>query len=314
MLVFRAIPSAFEVPAVLTIGNFDGVHLGHQALLARARSVAADIGAGCRAAVMTFEPHPREFFSHEASPLRLTSLREKLQRFRCADMDAAYVCRFNRALAGMSADAFIDRLLVRGVGVQHVIVGDDFRFGQGRAGDFALLKLAGASAGFSVESLTSVQVDGERVSSSAVRAALERGDLDRAARLLGRAYSITGRVEHGAKLGRTLGFPTANVQLKHRSLPLSGVFVVRVSGDGFSDLPGAASLGVRPSVEGDPRPTCEVHLLDFERSLYGQHITLRFEHMLRAQRKYDSLDALSAAIADDVAQTRTWFACNPTKN
>ncbi|HEY9193962.1 MAG TPA: bifunctional riboflavin kinase/FAD synthetase [Methyloversatilis sp.] len=306
MQVFRAIPPKADTPVVLTIGNFDGVHRGHQALLAH---VTARAQAGGRpSAVMTFEPHPREFFTHERRPTRLTSLREKLELFQAAGVDRVYVCRFDARFAGLGAQAFIDDLLVRGLAVEHVIIGDDFRFGRGREGDFERLRAAGELYGFSVAAMGTVVMDGERASSSAVRDALEQGDLARAERLLGRPYAISGRVEHGLKLGRELGFPTANIQLKNRALPLAGVFAVTVTGGGLSDAPGAASVGVRPTLADDLRPTCEVHVLDRNIDLYGRHVSVRFCHKLRDEARYDGLDALRDAIAKDVADTRHWFA------
>lgn len=291
---------------MLTIGNFDGVHRGHQALLAH---VTARARAGGRpSAVMTFEPHPREFFAHERRPTRLTSLREKLELFQAAGVDRVYVCRFNARFAALGAQAFIDELLVRGLAVEHVIIGDDFRFGRGREGDFERLRAAGELYGFSVATLGTVVMDGERASSSAVREALEQDDLARAERLLGRPYAISGRVEHGLKLGRELGFPTANIQLKKRALPLAGVFAVTVTGGGLSDAPGAASVGVRPTLADGLRPTCEVHVLDRSIDLYGRHVSVRFCHKLRDEARYDGLDALRDAIAKDVADTRHWFA------
>jgi riboflavin kinase/FMN adenylyltransferase len=304
--VFRAIPPKADTPVVLTIGNFDGVHRGHQALLAH---VTARARAGGRpSAVMTFEPHPREFFAHERRPTRLTSLREKLELFQAAGVDRVYVCRFNARFAALGAQAFIDELLVRGLAVEHVIIGDDFRFGRGREGDFERLRAAGELYGFSVATLGTVVMDGERASSSAVREALEQDDLARAERLLGRPYAISGRVEHGLKLGRELGFPTANIQLKKRALPLAGVFAVTVTGGGLSDAPGAASVGVRPTLADGLRPTCEVHVLDRSIDLYGRHVSVRFCHKLRDEARYDGLDALRDAIAKDVADTRHWFA------
>ncbi len=291
---------------MLTIGNFDGVHRGHQALLAHVTARAQ--AAGRPSAVMTFEPHPREFFAHERRPTRLTSLREKLELFQAASVDRVYVCRFNARFAALGAQAFIDELLVRGLAVEHVIIGDDFRFGRGREGDFERLRAAGELYGFSVATMGTVVMDGERASSSAVREALEQGDLARAERLLGRPYAISGRVEHGLKLGRELGFPTANIQLKNRALPLAGVFAVTVTGGGLSGAPGAASVGVRPTLADGLRPTCEVHVLDRNIDLYGRHVSVRFCHKLRDEARYDGLDALRDAIAKDVADTRHWFA------
>lgn len=305
MLVFRRIPAQASTPTVLTIGNFDGLHLGHRTMLARLATKACDLSLP--AAVLTFEPHPRELFTPEQAPARLTSLREKLALLEACSVDRTYVCRFDRKLAALSADAFIDDLLVRGLGVRHVIIGDDFRFGRGRAGDFAMLEQAGAKNGYTCEAMHTVEVDGERVSSSAVRDALAAGDLEHAARLLGRPYVIAGHVVHGNKVGRQIGFPTANIQLKRKRLPLTGIFAVTVSGLEKRHLPGAASLGVRPTLGQGLQPVLEVYLFDFDRDIYGAHLTVHFLHKLRDEAKFASLDALKAQIARDVANTKEYF-------
>lgn len=314
MRVFRGIPAHAAHATALTIGNFDGVHRGHQALLGRLVKLAR--AEGLPAAVMTFEPHPREFFARrqdsEASvPPRLCSLREKLALLEADGVDEVYVCRFNAGFAARTAASFIDDLLVAGLGVRHLLIGDDFRFGARRQGDFAMLEAAGARHGFTVEAMHTVDFEGERVSSSALRDALAQGDLAHAERLLGRPYAVSGRVMHGRKIGRQLGFPTANIQLRGRRLALSGVFAVTVSGEGLHDLPGAASVGVRPTLEVGLQPTCEVYVLDFDGDLYHRHLTLTFHARLRDEAKYDSLEALKAAIADDVAATRSYFS-DPT--
>lgn len=292
--------------AVLTIGNFDGVHFGHQNLLARLRDHAHKLALP--AAVLTFEPHPREFFAPESAPARLSSLREKLALIERCGIDQIYVCRFNAALAALSAQQFIERVLVQGLSVRHLIIGDDFRFGKGRQGDFAMLETAGKQYRFGIEAMHTVSVGEERVSSSAVRDWLEQGDIEHAARLLGRPYCIAGRVIHGDKIGRKLGFATANVQLKRRRVALSGVFVVTVEGAGPSARHGVANVGVRPTVSSEARPTLEVHLLDFGAVLYGAHLTVNFLHKLREETKFDSLDALTAQIARDVEQAKEYFA------
>jgi riboflavin kinase / FMN adenylyltransferase len=306
MLVFRTIPDRATSSSVLAIGNFDGVHLGHQALLTRLEGKARALGLP--ASVMTFEPHPRELFSPEQAPARLTSLREKLGLLESFGVDRTYVVHFSRKLATLSAEEFIERVLVHGLAVKHLIVGDDFRFGRGRGGDFAMLQQAGIEHGFGVESMHTIDLDGERVSSSAVRETLAEGDLEHAARLLGRPYRIAGRVVHGEKIGRALGYPTANIQLKRKRVPLMGVFAVTVSSLGERDLAGAASLGVRPTVDRSGKPVLEVHLLDFEGDIYGAHVSVHFLHKLRDEAKFDSLDALKAQIARDVAAARAYFA------
>jgi len=305
MLIFRGIPRLALQSTVLTIGNFDGVHLGHQAMLARLVEYARKVALP--AAVMTFEPHPREFFAADSAPARLTSLREKLVLLAAAGVDRAYVCRFNAPFAALTAQDFIERILVRGLSVRHIIIGDDFRFGRGRAGDFEMLGQAGAKHSFGLEAMGTVAVAGERVSSSAVRDALQAGDLDHARRLLGRPYSIAGRVVHGRQLGRRLGFHTANIQLKHNRSPLTGVFAVQVAIDGGALRNGVANLGLRPTVNTVPRATLEAHLFDFDGELYRAHLTVNFVHKLRDQVKFDNLDALSQQIALDVAAAKVLF-------
>jgi riboflavin kinase/FMN adenylyltransferase len=305
MLVFRKIPEPASSPTVLTIGNFDGLHLGHRAMLERL--VAKGRELGLPPSVMTFEPHPREVFAPEQAPARLTSMREKLNLLESCGVERVYVCRFDRRLASLAADDFIGKLLVRGLAVRHVIIGDDFRFGKGRSGDFAALEAAGRQYGFTCEAMHTIEVDGERVSSSAVRDALAAGDLEHAARLLGRPYVIAGRVVHGDKIGRKYGFPTANVQLRRKRMPLTGVFAVTVSGLDERQLPGAANLGVRPTLAEGMKPVLEVHLFDFDRNIYGSHVTVHFLHKLREERKFASLDELKTQIARDVADTRAYF-------
>jgi riboflavin kinase / FMN adenylyltransferase len=305
MLVFRTIPERATTPVVLAIGNFDGLHLGHRALLARLTAKAKELGVP--AAVMTFEPHSRELFAPDQAPARLTSLREKLGLLAACGIDRSYVCHFSHRLAALTADEFVERLLVRGLAVRYLIIGDDFRFGRGRGGDFALLQQAGVEHNFGVEAMRTIDIGGERVSSSAVRDALAAGDLEHAERLLGRPYNISGRVVHGGMIGRRIGFPTANIQLKRKRVPLAGVFAVTVSGIDGRELPGAASLGVRPTLGDGLKPVLEVHLLDFDRQIYGSHVTVHFRHKLRDEAKYDSLEALTAQIARDVTATRTYF-------
>jgi riboflavin kinase/FMN adenylyltransferase len=305
MLILRGIPSQPRSPVALTIGNFDGVHLGHQAMLRRLEQAAAE--RGLPACVMTFEPHPREFFAPEAAPARLTSLREKLELFAEYGVERVYVCRFNRRFAEISAEVFIEDILCRRLQAKWVLIGDDFRFGAKRAGDLAMLRMAGVECGFEVDHMDSVTVDDLRVSSTAVREALARGDLELAARLLGRPYSISGRVIHGDKTGRQLGYPTANIQLKHNKPPLAGVFAVKLCGLHKADLPGVASLGVRPTLKSNGRPTLEVHVFDFDRQIYGQHVRVEFYRKLRDEMKFPGLDALVAQIAADAAEAKEYF-------
>lgn len=309
MQVFRGIPERATQSCVLTIGNFDGVHLGHQALLSLLTDKARALGLP--AVVLTFEPHPREYFSPADAPARLASLREKLLLLSAAGVDRCHVCRFDARFAAQPAQAFIDDILVRGLGVRHLFIGDDFRFGARRQGNFAMLRAAGAEGGFGVESMPTLAVAGERVSSSAVRAALAEGDLAHAARLLGRPYSIAGRVSHGDKLGRQLGFPTANIQMKHRRPALGGVYVVSVEGLASGPVAGVANIGLRPTATANGRARLEVHLFDWTQDCYGAHIRVHFLHRLRAEQKFPSLDALRAQIALDSQTARDWLAANP---
>ena len=255
-------------------------------------------------AVMTFEPHPREFFAPASAPPRLSTLRDKLEAFAGQGVARTYVARFNAALAALSPQTFIDEVLVRRLGVRWLLVGHDFRFGKARAGDIATLR--GSARTFSVEGMHNVSVNNERISSSAVRAALAAGDLGRATALLGRPYRIGGRVAHGAKLGRSLGFPTANLILK-RKPPLSGIFAVRVHGLGGTPRLGAASLGVRPTVEAARGvPLLEVFILDFDEPIYGRRIAVDFMHKLRDEARFPDLDSLKHQIGRDVEATRKW--------
>ena len=302
----RTIPPQATGARVLAIGNFDGVHLGHRALLERL--VAEARRRGLPPAVMTFEPHPRELFAPEQAPARLTSLREKLALLEGCGVEEVFLLHFSRKLAGLTAEEFIERVLVRGLAVRHLIIGYDFRFGKGRAGDFGMLQAAGQMHGFGVEAMHTIEINGERVSSSAVRDALGVCDLEHAARLLGRPYNISGRVVHGDKIGRKIGCPTANIQLKRKRVALTGVFAATVSGLDKRHLPGASSLGVRPTLGQGLKPVLEVHLFDFDQQIYGAHVTVHLLHKLRDEMKFASFDELTAQIARDVQATKDYFA------
>ena len=304
MLILRGLYSPDTRPVALTIGNFDGVHLGHQALLGELRAAAQ--ARGLPAAVVIFEPHPREFFAPQQAPARLTSLREKLELFGSMGIDRVHVCRFNARFAQISAAGFIHALHEKLSG-RFVLIGDDFRFGSGRAGDFALMEKIGSQHGFAVQAVHTVLHNGVRISSTAVRTALADGDMRMAQSYLGRPYSISGRVEHGDGLGKRLGFPTANIQLKHNRPPLSGIFVVRVHGDGLPPMQGVASLGVRPTVHQDGKPVLEVHLFDFSSEIYNRHMRLDFMHKLRDEEKYPDVEMLARQIALDVENAKQWF-------
>jgi riboflavin kinase/FMN adenylyltransferase len=293
---------------VATIGNFDGVHRGHQAILKRLRERAAELGVP--SCVVIFEPQPREFFARDKAPARLTRLREKLCLLREQGVDLVLCLAFNRRLRELSAAEFVHATLVEGLGVRHLEVGDDFRFGCDRAGDFDFLLKAGAVEGFTVEAARTIEVDGVRVSSSRLRQTLSDGDLQLAQRLLGRPFSISGRVMHGQKLGRQLGAPTANIQLKRRNTPLAGVFTVSTEIDGQVHL-GVANIGMRPTVESDGKPHLEVHLPDYQGDLYGRLLCVTFHHKLRDEQRFASLEALKAAIDADIAATREYWRATP---
>lgn len=296
MQVFRHFPPSSIDPTAVAIGNFDGVHLGHQALLDTLVKTAQS--KGLKSAVMTFEPHPREFFMPDKAPARLASLREKLEWFADVGVELVYVCHFNQRFAQLTSDDFMQKVLREALNAQAILVGDDFRFGAGRRGsvtDFA-------QAGF--ELITQPQVDhaGVRVSSTAVRDALASGQLHQAAQLLGRPYSISGKVVHGKKLGRQLGFPTANIHMRHERPALTGVYAVKLDG-----MNGVANLGVRPTIAGTARLTLEVNLLDFNGDLYGRHVHVSFLKKIRDEMKFPGLDALKAQIAVDAVAAREYF-------
>ena len=305
MRISRTLPAVADTPVALTIGNFDGVHLGHQAMLARL--VEAARGRGVPSCVMTFEPHPREFFAPDQAPTRLTSLREKLELLKRAGVERAQVCRFNFDFAKTTPEDFITRILQRGLAARWILVGDDFRFGARRSGDLVMLKQAAARCGFEVQAMPSVTIDGVRVSSTTVRDALASGDMARAQRLLGRHYSISGRVVSGDRLGRKLGCPTANILMKHNRPPLSGIFAAEAHGLEERALPAVASLGVRPTVARDARPCLEVHLLDFVRDIYGAHLRIDFLHKFRDEEKYADVETLKRQIALDVENAKSFF-------
>ena len=304
MLILRGLNSHDSRPVALTIGNFDGVHLGHQALLNELRAAAQ--ARGLQTAVIIFEPHPREFFTPQQAPARLTSLREKLEFFAALGIDRVQICRFNAHFAQMGAADFIN-VLHEKLFAKFVLIGDDFRFGSGRTGDFALMEKIGAQLGFAVHAVRSVKHDGVRISSTEIRAALLSGQMREAQRYLGRHYSISGRVVHGDGLGRKIGYPTANIQLKHNRPPLSGIFVVQVHAEGLGVLQGVASLGVRPTVKHDANPVFEVYLFEFEQQIYGKHLRVEFLQKLRDEEKYPDVETLTRHIALDVEHAKKWF-------
>ena len=299
MQVFRHFPQQSRSPIALAIGNFDGVHLGHQAVLRRLTEKA--VAGRLTPAVMTFEPHPREFFTPQQAPARLTSLREKLELFAEAGVEQVYVCQFNRRFAAVTAEAFMQNILRDALDARSILVGEDFRFGAGRKGSVADFQ----AAGFDLVSLPHVELEGVSVSSTAVRKALAFGALDKAATLLGRPYSISGKVVHGDKLGRQLGYPTANVHMRHDPPPLFGVYAVKLQGS--DNLFGVASLGVRPTVKLKAKPTLEVHLFDFDQEIYGSHVRVQFLQKIREEMKFPDIETLKHWITADEKAARDYF-------
>ncbi|MGY3040617.1 riboflavin kinase/FMN adenylyltransferase [Rhodanobacter sp. TND4EL1] len=294
--------------SVMAIGAFDGLHRGHQALLAQVHERARALD--CSPVVVSFEPLPRAFFSPEPVP-RLSSVREKLRGFAAAGMGQALLLRFNHALTAMSAEDFVRRVLVERLAAREVWVGGDFRFGHKRGGDVALLERMGAQHGFGARTMPAVQLDGERVSASRVRALLAAGEFAAAEPLLGRPFVIDGKVEYGNQLGRTLGYPTANIHLPQRVSPIQGIFAVRVGlGESECSWPGVASLGVRPTVNQVCQPLLEVHLFDFDGDLYGQRMAVEFVAKLRDEQKFDGLEPLKAQMALDSRQARALLGMN----
>lgn len=296
MQIFRHTPNARHADSAIAIGNFDGLHLGHQALLARLLATAKT--KGLMPTVMTFEPHPREFFTPEKAPARLSSMREKLEYFKEAGIKEVYISRFNAQFAAMSAADFMQKILRDALNANTVLVGGDFCFGAKRQGNIQSF----IDAGFDLIDFPQVAVAGRRVSSTLVRQALAAGDLELAQIYLGRPYSVSGKVVYGAQLGRTLGFPTANIHMRHERPALTGVYAVKLDG-----LAGVANLGVRPTIAGIPKLLLEVHVFDFNGNLYDRHVHVEFFHKIRNEMKFDGLDALKTQIAKDVENAKDYF-------
>jgi len=297
---FEPCPDADPGRAV-AIGNFDGVHLGHQAILAALGARGRE--SRLATAVVCFEPQPKEYFARDAAPARLMRLRDKAERIAETGVDELRVLRFDAALAGLAAEEFIERVLVRALGARQVVIGEGFRFGQGRGGDVEILRRAGRARGFEVVAVPSRIADGAPVSSTRVRTAIAAGRFDEARALLGRDYRISGRVAAGLKLGRTLGFPTANLRLLRRVSPVAGVYAVRVSGAGLDRRAGVASVGTRPTV-GGTEWLLEVHVFDYAGALYGQRLDVDFIAWLREEIRFDDLDALTVRMHDDARRAR----------
>lgn len=297
-------PARGNPRTAIAVGSFDGVHLGHQALLVRVVARARE--HGWRSAALTFDPLPREFFAPERAPARLTTLRERVAAIAPLGLDALYAQRFDGRFATLAAGAF-EQTLLDGYGARWVIVGEDFRYGAGRAGDAGTLAAAGKRLGFEVHVMPAVHLHGERISSTRVRESLQAGDVAHAAQLLGRPYAICGRVVHGAKRGRQMGFPTANVKLGRGRTALKGIFAIRCLGAGAGPLEGVASLGINPAVQHGGAPTLEAFLFDFAGDLYGRRLTIEFMRKLRDEAHFASLDALAAQIRRDCDAARDYF-------
>lgn len=285
---------------VLTIGAFDGIHRGHQEMIRVLRQCAAR--HALPAVLLSFEPTPREYFARSAPPARLTRFREKVEALCRYGVDRFVCLRFKR-IRSLSPEQFVQEVLVQALGVRHVVVGHDFRFARDLAGDVSTLRSLGREAGFEVTQVPPFEIEGERVSSSLIRQALDEGDMARAAKLLGRPYRMTGRVVEGAKLGRKLGFPTANLRPQRRATPLAGVFAIRVSGAGLHEAPGVASLGTRPTVNGKEL-LLEAHVFDFDGDLYRRYLHVDFVARLRDELHFPSVDALIEQMHEDAAQAR----------
>jgi len=290
--------------SVVTIGNFDGIHLGHQALLNRLleKSKALELPS----VVITFEPQPNEYFYGDKVPSRLMKLREKLMVIDELGIDRVLCCRFNEQFAQLSAEDFIRVVLLEKLGAAYVLLGDDSHFGAQRQGDIKMLQTVGVQHGFQPEAMPTFEYEGQRVSTTRVREALEVGDLKRAEFLLGRPFGLSGKVAHGKKQGRIIGFPTANIYLRRKSTPIAGVFVVKVRGLGSDPLLGVANVGTRPTL-GGTRTLLEVHIFDFDQTIYGEHVFVEFCHKLRDEERYDSFDELKAQIFKDAEQARKFF-------
>jgi len=321
----RLIRGLYNIPTdfcgcVATIGNFDGVHLGHQAILQQLKKQGEK--HGLPTVVMMFEPQPREFFAPDQAPARLANMSEKLQDLASFGIDYVLCLPFNQKLRSMSADQFIQSILLDGLKISHLIVGDDFRFGCDRTGDYQLLQKTGSESGFSVEDTKTFELEGERVSSTRVRECLSANDLESANKLLGRPYRMSGRIGYGRQLGRTIGVPTANVILQRNKLPMTGVYAVKATEitvaachessvqdqDGKTvEWQGVANIGVKPTVAGTPEPSLEVHIFDFSDDLYGKRLTIEFCQKIREEKKFNGLDELKAAIANDMQVAREFF-------
>ncbi|CAN8140989.1 bifunctional riboflavin kinase/FMN adenylyltransferase [uncultured Thiomicrorhabdus sp.] len=294
----------FAKGCVLTIGNFDGIHLGHRQVLQALSEQAQNLNLP--SVVMVFEPLPIEFFAPEKAPVRLMNLREKLQAFDSTHIDYVLCVRFNAEFANLTAEEFVQQILVNDLAIKHLVVGDDFRFGKQRQGDYAFLQSQGEQHGFSVTDMPTHCKGQERISSTRIRAELAKPNLAVVEKLMGAPFGFNGRVIHGQKLGRTIGFPTLNINPKRIQMPVQGVFAVTVEGIADKPWPAVANLGLRPTVDGI-RPSIEVHLFDWDQDLYGRHIDVTLCQFIRPEMKFNGLDELTAQIRQDAQQARKFF-------
>ena len=295
----------FKNGCVLSIGNFDGLHLGHRAVIKKLAERGETLGLPV--VIMTFEPQPLEYFLGDNAPSRLMCLREKVIEFTKLPVDDLLMVRFNRYFANCDAEQFIDDILINKLNVKHLVIGDDFHFGKARRGNFAMLKEKGKLYGFSVEDTGSCQVAGLRISSTLIRDALGAGDLMQAEKLLGHCYSVCGRVAHGEKLGRTIGYPTANIKMFRKNTPVNGVFAVTMAGIDGLELEGVANVGTRPTVDGGSKVVLETYLFDFDKEIYGRYVEVRFKQKIRDEIRFQSLEQLKAQIEKDVAEAKNIF-------
>ena len=295
----------FKNGCVLSIGNFDGLHLGHRAVIKKLAERGKALGLPV--VIMTFEPQPLEYFLGDNAPSRLMCLREKVLEFTKLPVDNLLMVRFNRYFANCDAEQFIDDILINKLNVKHLVIGDDFHFGKARRGNFAMLKEKGKLYGFNVEDTGSCQVEGLRISSTLIRDALGAGDLIQAEKLLGHCYSVCGRVAHGEKLGRTIGYPTANIKMFRKNTPVNGVFAVTMTGIDGLELEGVANVGTRPTVDGGSKVVLETYLFDFDKEIYGRYVEVRFKQKIRDEIRFQSLEQLKARIEKDVAEAKNIF-------
>lgn len=314
MKVFRGLPNTeLRLPSVMTIGNFDGVHRGHQALLKKVREVATYLKL--HAVVMIFEPHPRAFFAKkmhilEKTPLRITNLRDKLKALSKIGIDRVIIKSFNNSFANLSSQEFIEKILIQGLHVRWIMVGEDFRFGAQRSGNINTLITASKKYNFKVCTMPNVHNDNIRISSSAIRTALANADLQRARQLLGYSYRISGHVIHGQKLGRTLGFPTLNMRIQHQFPALSGIFITKVHGIKIQPLPAITSIGIRPTINENGEILLETHIFDYTGNCYGKLLCIEFLKKLHDEKKYIDISTLTLAMIRDAEQARNWFKKN----